>query len=72
MCAYLSKSENLCPVARKKAEKHFQLCLAELEISELPEDSNKIFKRNMVDLYIDRPNLTNLAASLLVLINFLL
>ena len=40
-------------------EKRFQLCLAENEISELPKDSKKIFKRNMVDRYIDRKNLTS-------------
>ena len=40
-------------------EKGFRLCLAKHEISELPEDSKKIFKRNMVDRYIDRPNLTS-------------
>ena len=39
-------------------EKRFRLCLAEHEISELPEDSKKVFKRNMVDQYIDQPNLT--------------
>ena len=35
-------------------EKGFRLCLAKHEISELPEDSKKIFKRNMVDRYIDQ------------------
>ena len=40
------------------SEKRFQLCLAEHEISALPEDSKKIFIRNMVDRYIDRSNLT--------------
>ena len=40
------------------SEKRFQLCLAEHEISALPEDSKKIFIRNMVDWYIDRSNLT--------------
>ena len=40
-------------------EKRFRLCLAEHEISELPEDSKKIFKRNMVDRYIDQPKLTS-------------
>ena len=38
-------------------EKRFRLCLAEHKISELPEGSKKIFKRNMVDRYIDRSNL---------------
>ena len=40
-------------------EKRFQLCLAENEISELPKNSKKIFKRNMVDRYIDRKNLAS-------------
>ena len=38
-------------------ETRFRLCLAEHKISELPEGSKKIFKRNMVDRYIDWPNL---------------
>ena len=36
-------------------EKRFQVCLNEDEIFELPEDTNKIFKRRVVDWYIDRP-----------------
>ena len=40
-------------------EKRFRLCLTEHEISELPEDSKKIFKQNMVDWSIDRSNLTS-------------
>ena len=30
-------------------EKRFRLCLAKHEIYELPEDSKKVFKQNMVD-----------------------
>lgn len=37
-------------------EKRFRMCLGEREISELPEDSTSIFKRHMVDHYIDCPN----------------
>ena len=37
-------------------EKRFRVCLNEDEIFELPSDSNKIFKRNVPDQYIDRPN----------------
>ena len=48
-------------------EKRFQLCLAEHEISEVPEDSKKIFKRNMVHQYIDRPNLTSSSSKFAVL-----
>ena len=38
-------------------EKRFRLCLVEHKISELLEDSKKIFKQKMVDRYIHRPNL---------------
>ena len=48
-------------------EKRFRLCLAEHKISELPEDSKKILKRNMVDQYIDRPNLTSSSGKFTVL-----
>ena len=48
-------------------EKRFRLCLAEHEISELPEDSKKIFKQNMVDRYIDRPNSTSSSGKFAVL-----
>ena len=34
------------------------MCLSEDENKELPENSTDIFKRNMVDRYIDRPNST--------------
>ena len=48
-------------------EKRFRLCLAEHEIYELPEDSKKIFKRDMVDRYIDRPNVTSSSGAFAVL-----
>ena len=48
-------------------EKRFRLCLAEHEISELPEDSKKKFKWNMVDRYIDRPTLTSSSGKFVVL-----
>ena len=48
-------------------EKRFQLCLAENEISELPKDSKKIFKRNMVDRYKDRKNLTSSSGKFAIL-----
>ena len=41
---------------RNVPEKRFAVCLREDEISDLPEDSKEIFKRNMMDRYIDRPN----------------
>ena len=39
-------------------EKRYRICRDEKDISELPEDSTDIFKRNMIDRYIDRPNLS--------------
>ena len=50
-------------------KKRFGICLAEHEISELPEDSKKIFKRKMVDRYIHGPNSST---SLLFLTHFAL
>lgn len=38
--------------------KRFRVCLSKKEISELPEDSTAIFKRNTLDRYCDRPNTT--------------
>ena len=32
------------------------MCLTEEEIKELPEDSTNIFKKNIIDRYMDRPN----------------
>ena len=37
-------------------EKRFRVCLNEEEISELPENSQAIFRRNMLDRYKDHPN----------------
>ena len=37
-------------------EKHFRVCRTEDKLGELPEDSTDVFKRNMLDRYIDRPN----------------
>ena len=34
----------------------FRICLSEEEINELPEESTEIFKRNMLDRYLDRPD----------------
>ena len=39
-------------------EKRFRICRTEVELSELPEDSTDVFKRNMLDRYMDRPNET--------------
>ena len=37
-------------------KKHFRVCFKEEEISELPENSQDIFRRSMLDRYKDRPN----------------
>ena len=37
-------------------EKHFRVCLKEEESSELPENSQDIFQRNMLDRHKDCPN----------------
>ena len=39
-------------------EKRYRICRKENDISQLPEDSRDIFKKNMIDRYIDRPNLS--------------
>ena len=36
-------------------ENRYRIFRSEEEINELPEDSQDIFKRNMIDRYIDRP-----------------
>ena len=36
----------------------FRICLSEEEINELPSESTDIFKRNMLDRYLDRPDST--------------
>ena len=39
-------------------EKRYRICRKENDMSQLPEDSRDIFKKNMIDRYIDRPNLS--------------
>jgi len=39
-------------------EKRYRVCLSEKELKYLPEDSTAVFKRNMIDRYCDRPNIT--------------
>ena len=39
-------------------EERYRMCLTEDEIRDLPEESIEIFKRNMIDRYIDRPSQT--------------
>ena len=38
--------------------KRFRVCKSEEELSELPENSTDIFKKNNLDRYLDRPNTT--------------
>ena len=38
-------------------EKRMRMVISEKEIAELPDDSTDIYKRNMIDRYIDRPAL---------------
>ena len=56
-------------------EKRYRICCEEKDISQLPEDSRDIFKKNMIDRYIDRPNyhfvVVNIQSWILfVLLNF--
>ena len=37
-------------------EKRYRICREEKDILQLPDDSTDIFKKNMIDRYIDRPN----------------
>ena len=37
-------------------ENRYRMCRSKKEIDELPGDSCDVFKRNMIDRYIDRPN----------------
>ena len=37
-------------------EKRFRVCCTEEELSELPEDSTNVYKRNMLDRYVERPD----------------
>ena len=38
-------------------EKRIKMILSEKEIAELPDDSTDLYKRNMIDHYIDKPSL---------------
>ena len=46
-------------------ENRFRVCLDEGEIKDLPENSTDIFKKNMVDRCVDRPDLCLQQASML-------
>ena len=39
-------------------EKRYRICREEKDVSQLPQDSRDIFKKNMIDRYIDRRNLS--------------
>ena len=51
-------------------ENRFRVCRSKEEIDELPEDSCDIFKQNMIDRYIDRPNKTFLGGKYSILDDF--
>ena len=51
-------------------EKRYRICREEKDIIQLPEDSRDIFKTNMIDRYIDRPNLSFCGGKYLVLDSF--
>ena len=51
-------------------ENRFRICRSKEEIDELPEDSVDIFKGNMIDRYIYRPNSTFSKGKYSVLDNF--
>ena len=40
------------------SEKRYRICRKEKDVSQLPLDSRDIFKKNMIDRYIDRRNLS--------------
>ena len=37
-------------------DKRYRVCKSLPELKDLPEDSTDVFKRNMLDRYIDRPD----------------
>ena len=39
-------------------ENRYRVCLSEAELKELPEDSSDIFKKNMLDRYMNRPDVS--------------
>ena len=51
-------------------EKRFHILLNENEIMGLPEDSKDIFKQNMIDWYIDHPNIACFSGKYLILDSF--
>ena len=51
-------------------EDRYRICHNEDEIKVMPEDSTDIFKRNMLDRYVDRPNLTYMGGKYSVLDKF--
>ena len=51
-------------------EKRFRIFLSENEVMDLPEDSKDIFKRKMIDRYIDRPNVASRGGKYSILDSF--
>jgi len=56
---WLRKTRPLVTFANSNLpEKRYRVCRSEEEIANMPEDETDIFKKNMLDRYTDRPNLT--------------
>ena len=51
-------------------ENLYRMCYSRKEIDELTEDSCDVFKRNMIDRYIERPNTAFLCRKYKMLDNF--
>ena len=57
---------------RNLPEKTHWICREEKDISEFPENSRGIYKRNMIDRYIDQPNLVFSSSKYAILNGFCL
>ena len=53
-------------------ENRYRMCRSKKDIDELPEDSCDVFKCNMIDRYIDRPNIAILGGKYKMLDTFVM
>ena len=51
-------------------EHRYRIFRSEEELQEMPDDSTDVFKRNMFDRYLDRPNCTYLNGRYIILDKF--
>ena len=51
-------------------EDRYRICHNEDKLKEMPEDSTDVFKRNMLDRYVDRPNLVYVGGKYSILDKF--